>query len=249
MLQQELCKTELYEEALKNIQDFYETVGVEYMFGIYKTRKYYHTYMLSKGSIDMAAIDIGEVFLPALHASKFTIVHNHPSGSTHPSDKDVEFTNRIMEIAEAIDIDFIDHLIMPKNSEFIASIREYLEGSVEINVDKRHTYDTSSEMKILAGEVMEKSSSAINVALMDNQLHLLGVVSCRDFRHNSVKKLLTAILTKHAAMAVPMLNNPVLVDKWNKIESVVKAARTIVPDVMVLNPIDKEEVISLAETK
>ena len=155
MLQQELCKTESYEEALKNIQDFYETVGVEYMFGIYKTRKYYHTYMLSKGSIDMAAIDIGEVFLPALHASKFTIVHNHPSSSTHPSDKDVEFTKRIMAVAEAMDVEFIDHLIMPKNSEYIASIREYLEGSVEINVDKRHMYNTSSKMKILAREVME----------------------------------------------------------------------------------------------
>lgn len=249
MLQQELCKTESYEEALKNIQDFYETVGVEYMFGIYKTRKYYHTYMISKGSIDMAAIDIGEVFLPALHASKFTIVHNHPSSSTHPSDKDVEFTNKIMAIAEAMDIEFIDHLIIPKNSEYIVSIREYLKGSIEINVDKRHVYNTSSDMKILAGEVMEKSSAAINVALMDNQLHLLGVVYCRDFSHNSVKKLLTAILTNHAAMAVPMLNDPALVDKWNKIENIIKTTRTIVPDVMVLNPIDKKEVISLAETK
>lgn len=249
MLQQELCKTESYKEALKNIKDFYETVGVEYMFGIYKTRKYYHTYMLSKGSIDMAAIDFGEVFVPALHASKFTIVHNHPSGSTHPSDKDVAFTKQIMDIADAIDIEFIDHLIVPKNSEFIASIREYLEGSVEINVDKRHIYNTSSEMKILASEVMKKSSASINVALMDNQLHLLGVVSCRDFSHKSVKKLLTAILTNHVAMAVPILNDPALVDKWNKIESVITTARTIVPDVMVLNPIDKEEVISLAETK
>lgn len=213
MLQEELCKTESYEEALKNLRDFYETVGVEYMFGIYKTRKYYHTYMLSKGSIDMATIDIGEVFLPALHASKFTIVHNHPSGSTHPSDKDVEFTKQIMEIAEAMNVEFIDHLIVPKNSEFIASIREYLKGSLEINVDKRHIYNTSNEMKVLAREVMEKSSSAINVALMDTQLHFLGVVSCRDFSHKSVKKLLTAILTNHAAMAVPMLNNPTLVDK------------------------------------
>lgn len=249
MLQQELCKTESYEEALKNIQDFYETVSVEYMFGIYKTRKYYHIYLLSKGSIDMAAIDFGEVFVPALHASKFTIVHNHPSGSTHPSDKDVEFTNRIMDIAKAMDIEFIDHLIIPKNSEYIVSIREYLEGSVEINVDKRHVYNTSSDMKILTREIMKKSSTSINVALMDNQLHLLGVVSCRDFSHKSVKKLLTAILTNHAAMAVPILNDPALVDKWNKIESMVMATRTIVPDVMVLNPIDKEEVISLAETK
>ena len=249
MLQQELCKTESYEEALKNIQDFYETVGVEYMFGIYKTRKYYHTYMLSKGSIDMAAIDIGEVFLPALHASKFTIVHNHPSGSTHPSDKDVEFTNRIMEIAEVMDVEFIDHLIIPKNSEFIASIREYLEGSVEINVDKRHAYNTSSDMKLLAHKLMEKSSTAINVALMDNQFHLLNVVSCRDFSHKSIKELLTAILTNHTAIAIPMLNKPELVTEWNNIEYLVKAARAAVPDTIVLNPIDKEEVISLAETR
>lgn len=249
MLQQELCKTESYEEALKNIQNFYETVGIEYMFGIYKTRKYYHTYMLSKGSIDMSAIDIGEAFLPALHASKFAIVHNHPAGSTQPSDKDVEFTKRMMAIAEAMDVKFIDHLIMPKNIEYIVSIRKYIEGPVEIDVNSRHAYNTSSDMKLLALKIMKKSSTAINVALMDNQFHLLNVVSCRDFSHKSIKELLTAILTNHTAIAIPMLNAPELVTEWNNIEYLIKATRTAVPDTIVLNPIDKEEVISLAETR
>lgn len=211
MLRQELCKTESYEDALKNIQDFYESVSIEYMFGIYKTRKYYHTYMISKGSISAAVIDFAEVFLPALHVSKFAIVHNHPSGSTHPSGEDITLANEIITVAEAMDVKFIDHLIMPKNIEHIVSIREYIENSIEIDADNRPSYNTSSDMKLLAHEIMEQSPTAINVALMDNQLHLFNIVSCRDFGHKSIKRILTAILDNHAAMVVPMLSESELV--------------------------------------
>lgn len=249
MLRQELCKTESYSEALQNIQDFYESVNIEYEFGIYKAQKYYHTYMLAKGSINAAVIDTAEVFLPALHANKFAIVHNHPSGSAKPSEKDVALTKSIMAVAKAMDIEFIDHLIMPKNTQCIVSIREYIENPTEIHADNRHSYDNSSDMKFLARKIMENSPAKINVALMDNQLHLLNVVSYRDFEHDSVKRLIAAIITNHAAMAVPMLSDPELVPEWNKVEGVVKATQTIIPDVIVLHPTDKEEVVSLAESR
>lgn len=249
MLRQELCKTKSFDEALQNIRDFYESVNIEYEFGIYKAKKYYYTYMLAKGSIKAAVIDTAEVFLPALHASEFAIVHNHPSGSSEPSQQDVALTKSIMVVAKAMDMKFIDHLIMPKNTQYTVSIRNYIDGSAEIHTDERRSYDNSGDMKLLAHEIMEKSPAKINVALMDNQLHLLNVVSCRDFGHNSVKRLIAAIITNHAAMIVPMLSDPRLMPKWNKVEGVVEAAQIVVPDVMVSNSIDKEEVVSLAESR
>lgn len=249
MLRQELCKTDSYSEALKNIQDFYTSVNIEYMFGIYKAKKYYHTYMLAKGSIDSAVIDTAELFLPALHASKFAIVHNHPSGSTEPSKKDIALTKSVMNVAKAMDMEFIDHLIMPKGIQCIVSIREYIENKTIIHDSNRHSYNNSNDMKLLAHKIMENSPAKINVALMDNQLHLLKVVSYSDFSHNSVKRLISAIMINHASMAVPMLSESKLVDKWNKIKSVIKDTQTIIPDVMVLNPTNKEEVISLAESR
>lgn len=249
MLRQELCRTESYSEALQTIQNFYESVNIEYEFGIYKAKKYYHTYMLAKGSINSAVIDTAEVFLPALHASEFAIVHNHPSGSAQPSEKDVALTKSIMTVAKAMDVEFIDHLIMPKNTQCIVSIREYIENPTEIHADNRHSYDNSSDMKFLAHKIMENSPAKINVALLDNQLHLLNVVSYHDFEHNSIKRLIAAIITNHAAMVVPMLSDPELVSEWNEVESVITAAQITIPDVMVLHPTNKEEIISLAESR
>lgn len=249
MLRQELCKTDSYSEALKNIQDFYTSVNIEYVFGIYKAKKYYYTYMLAKGSIDSAVIDTAEVFLPALHASKFAIVHNHPSGSTEPSEKDIALTKSVMTVAKAMDMEFIDHLIMPNAIQCIVSIREYIENPIKTHYGNRRSYNNSNDMKLLAHKIMENSPAKINVALMDNQLHLINVVSYNDFKHNSVKRLITAIMTNHASMAVPMLSESKLVSKWNKIESVIEATQTIIPDVMVLHPTNKEEVISLAESR
>lgn len=251
MLRQELCRTDSYSEALKNIQDFYASVNVEYMFGIYKAKKYYYTYMLAKGTINSAVIDTAEVFLPALHASKFAIVHNHPSGSTRPSKDDITLTKGIMTIAKAMDMEFIDHLIMPKAVQCIVSIREHIEhpNRIEIHDDNRHSYSNSNDMKLLAHKIMENSPAKINVALLDNQLHLLNVVSYSDFSHNSVKRLIKAIMTNHAPMVVPMLSDSKLVSKWNQIESLIKDVKTIIPDVMFLNPTNKEEVISLAESR
>lgn len=248
MLKQELCKTDSYSEALKNIQDFYASVNIEYVFGIYKARKYYYTYMLAKGSIDSTVLDTAEVFVPALHASKFAIVHNHPSGSTTPSNKDIDLTKSVMTVAKAMDMEFIDHLIMPKATQCIVSIRDYIEHPIKIHADNRRSYNNSSDMKILAHKIMANSPAKINVALMDNQLHLLTVVSYSDFKHNSVKQLITAIMINHASMIVPMLSESKLVSKWNKIESVIKDTRTIIPDVMFLHPTNKD-VISLAESR
>jgi DNA repair protein RadC len=49
-------------------------------------------------------------------ASAFIIVHNHPSGMTTPSTKDINFTIELSNICEKLDIAFHDHIIVGKEN-------------------------------------------------------------------------------------------------------------------------------------
>ena len=48
-------------------------------------------------------------------ASKFIIVHNHPSGDVIPSKADIEFTKRMKICAKLFNISLIDHIIIGKS--------------------------------------------------------------------------------------------------------------------------------------
>ncbi len=43
---------------------------------------------------------------------KIILIHNHPSGSSIPSDIDIEFTNRVKLAAQLMDIQLLDHIII-----------------------------------------------------------------------------------------------------------------------------------------
>jgi DNA repair protein RadC len=53
-----------------------------------------------------------------LGAAGFLIAHNHPSGVCRPSDKDIEATRRIGDIAQALELELIDHLIVTRRRVF-----------------------------------------------------------------------------------------------------------------------------------
>jgi DNA repair protein RadC len=52
------------------------------------------------------------------HASAIIIAHNHPSGSSTPSDNDHLVTKRIEKISESLGIRFIDHIIVARHDIF-----------------------------------------------------------------------------------------------------------------------------------
>ncbi|MEM7780904.1 MAG: JAB domain-containing protein [Pseudomonadota bacterium] len=47
----------------------------------------------------------------SLGARGIVVAHNHPSGLCRPSDKDIEATKKLKTVAEALDIQLLDHLI------------------------------------------------------------------------------------------------------------------------------------------
>ena len=61
-----------------------------------------------------------DVFSQALSlgASAIILAHNHPSGNCRPSAQDILATRKFGEIANALDIALLDHLILTDTSVY-----------------------------------------------------------------------------------------------------------------------------------
>jgi DNA repair protein RadC len=54
----------------------------------------------------------------SLNAASMILAHNHPSGSTQPSDADKQLTNRLKSLLESIDVRVLDHFIIGEGPAF-----------------------------------------------------------------------------------------------------------------------------------
>ncbi len=75
---------------------------------------------LFEGSVNSANVDIRKIVEIAIRkgASSIAIAHNHPSGDPRPSLEDVRFTRRLSEACKPINLNFIEHIIVGKNTCF-----------------------------------------------------------------------------------------------------------------------------------
>ncbi len=82
---------------------------------------------LETGSIRDIYITSTEVLKEVIkeELDRFIVVHNHPSGDSTPSQKDIDFTKRLEECSKLLKIDFLDHIVIGKDK--YTSIKRYLE--------------------------------------------------------------------------------------------------------------------------
>ena len=75
---------------------------------------------MGHGDISALTIRMRELFGKALAvgASAIIVAHNHPSGVCRPSQLDIEATLRLAEVAKALDIELLDHLIFTHNAVY-----------------------------------------------------------------------------------------------------------------------------------
>ncbi|WP_375330047.1 RadC family protein [Candidatus Tisiphia endosymbiont of Nemotelus uliginosus] len=76
--------------------------------------------VLSQGTIDQATIYPREIIKRALfnEAGAITLVHNHPSGVSKPSNTDIKLTHKIVETCANVNISVHDHVIIAANEYF-----------------------------------------------------------------------------------------------------------------------------------
>jgi DNA repair protein RadC len=74
---------------------------------------------VAEGSVDGCAVDLREVFAPAVRerASSILVAHNHPSGDPTPSAQDVQLTDRLTQAGQLLGIQVLDHLIVSDNDK------------------------------------------------------------------------------------------------------------------------------------
>ena len=76
--------------------------------------------IVSTGTLTASLVHPREVYKSAIrrHAVSIIAAHNHPSGDITPSDEDIKITSRLHEAGKIMGIEFLDHLIVTKNSYY-----------------------------------------------------------------------------------------------------------------------------------
>lgn len=75
---------------------------------------------VSVGSLNASIVHPREVFKEAIRADAASIilVHNHPSGSSEPSEDDLKITRRLVQAGKTLGIEVIDHVIVAKDGYY-----------------------------------------------------------------------------------------------------------------------------------
>ena len=74
---------------------------------------------MERGSVNEVNICIREILevLIKSHSVSFALFHNHPSGNTQPSARDIATTRDIKQMADQINVQLYDHFIFGPNGE------------------------------------------------------------------------------------------------------------------------------------
>jgi len=72
------------------------------------------------GTLTSSLVHPREVFAGPLkdRAASVIVAHNHPSGDSHPSRKDIEATQQLVAAGILLGIPLRDHIIVTKNSHY-----------------------------------------------------------------------------------------------------------------------------------
>ena len=70
--------------------------------------------VVAVGTLNASLVHPREVFKSCIlsNAASFIAIHNHPSGSTDPSNEDIQVTKRLKQCGNLLGISMLDHIII-----------------------------------------------------------------------------------------------------------------------------------------
>ena len=74
----------------------------------------------SKGTLNSSLVDVAGIFKFALlcNANSIILTHNHPSGSTTPSQEDIQVTSRVKDAGDLLSVPLLDHIITTPSGDY-----------------------------------------------------------------------------------------------------------------------------------
>lgn len=130
--------------------------------------------VLFEGGMSAALVDMRVLYKYVLsreNTKGMFVYHNHPSGSTSPSNEDINFTKRIARLSDKLNIEFKDSIIVAKGGVF--SFRENTKviehatwKGVNLASEPQSNYKATNqnEFKTQKENIMENTQEATQVA-------------------------------------------------------------------------------------
>lgn len=104
------------ESVYKIMRPVMERLTVEefHVLHISRSNRVMFDELISRGGTASTVVDIKLIIKSAINrlSASIILVHNHPSGTLHPSSQDDNITRRIKAAAEMMDIRLLDHVII-----------------------------------------------------------------------------------------------------------------------------------------
>ncbi|MEM9236061.1 MAG: DNA repair protein RadC [Verrucomicrobiota bacterium] len=90
------------------------------------------TLEISSGTLNETSAHPREVLRPVIlrNAHGFVLIHNHPSGDPTPSGADRQFTRRLAEAADLLQLRFVDHVIIGRPDQGRSPYFSFREGGL-----------------------------------------------------------------------------------------------------------------------
>ncbi|MBU0489985.1 MAG: JAB domain-containing protein [Bacteroidetes bacterium] len=115
---------------------------------------YYKHTIGTKNSVIVDVPMILGIVLKSL-ATSFIVSHNHPSGTTKPSESDIKLTRNLQKAAATMKLTMLDHIIITKNNGYYSFADEGVLEEISISGVKKSA-TTGSIEKRLRKEVFEQ---------------------------------------------------------------------------------------------
>ncbi|WP_159903588.1 JAB domain-containing protein [Salinirussus salinus] len=112
-------------KSLHDVTRRYESLKYEqkeHLYAVFLTNsnRFIGDKIIGVGSRDTVEMDIQDVVRTAAvtNAGAVILVHNHPSGSSGATRKDIEVTRQAYEVLEKINVELLDHVIISKTESY-----------------------------------------------------------------------------------------------------------------------------------
>lgn len=91
----------------------------EQLRGLYLNSRYQviHDEVISVGTLTSNIVHPREVFQPAIEHGAIAVIigHNHPSGTTEPTNADIIVTEKLVQAGKLLGIELLDHIVIAEN--------------------------------------------------------------------------------------------------------------------------------------